>query len=385
VWSTPVSIERRAVALRRRQGRGIVVQVSLGAIDVRRGVIGTLGIVLTTVFIGILGPAGLLAGLCALFLGALEEPDPVRERVVLRARFVAIGALVIGLLSWSGDSTWWATVVATVVTYLGTLAAGWGSRTAAEGHFLVLLTVVTLMVGPTDLSPIELALAFVAGGVIATAVSLAGARWAGGEGDTSEGEGAADGRDTGVIGDATGTEPSDRPTVTGDDARTVGAVARSQIGVFAIIRALAIGVATASGYLLFEDHPVWAMLTVVLVLQMPARQTWSIGLQRTVGTIVGVLVGMVIVNWLDTGTVAIVIAFVLAGFGMMLFKNVSYTMSTIFTTCVLLFSQRILQEDAFSTGWQRIEATLLGTGIALAVVLVTVTRDRRPATAATGS
>jgi uncharacterized membrane protein YccC len=130
---------------------------------------------------------------------------------------------------------------------------------------------------------------------------------------------------------------------------------------------------------------VWAMLTVVLVLQMPARQTWSTGLRRTIGTIVGVLVGMVIVQWLDTGTAAMLIAFLLAGFGMIAFKNVSYTVSTIFTTCVLLFSERILQEDTFSSGWQRIEATLLGTAIALAVLLVTVTRDRTSATTAATS
>jgi hypothetical protein len=375
--------------------------MNLSAIDVKRGLIGTLGILLTIVFIGILGPAGLLAGLCALFLGALDEPAAVRERLVLRTRFVVIGALVIGLLSWSGDNTWWATGVATVVTYLGTLAAGWGSRTAAEGQFIVLLTVVTLMVGPTDLSPIDLALAFVAGGVISTAVALGGARWAGDDADSADdadatddgadrdGPGAAndgaDGHDGGPSSDTASAEPPEQPAVTAVDPHTVVEVARSDVGVFSMIRALAVGVATALGYLLFEDHPVWAMLTVVLVLQMPARQTWTTGLQRTVGTVVGVLVGMVIVNWLDTGTVAIVIAFVLAGFGMMMFKNVSYTVSTIFTTCVLLFSQRILQEDAFSTGWQRIEATLLGTAIALAVVLMTVTRDRRSATAATCS
>jgi len=43
------------------------------ALDVKRGLIGTLGILLTVVFVGILGPAGLLAGLCALFLGALDS------------------------------------------------------------------------------------------------------------------------------------------------------------------------------------------------------------------------------------------------------------------------------------------------------------------------
>jgi hypothetical protein len=85
------------------------------------------------VFVGILGPAGLLAGLCALFLGALDEPDSVDERLVVRARFVTIGAVVIGLLSWSGDSTWWATAIATVVTYVGTLAADSGRGRPSRG------------------------------------------------------------------------------------------------------------------------------------------------------------------------------------------------------------------------------------------------------------
>ena len=338
--------------------------MDLSAIDLKRSLVGTLGILLTVVFVGILGPAGLLAGLCAVFLGALDEPDPIRERLIVRARFVTIGALVVGLLSWSGDNTLWATLVATVITYAGTLAAGWGSRQAAEGQFLVLLAVVTLMVGSTDLAPVELALAFVSGGVIATAVSLVGGRWAGDDTQGADDPAAAE-------------EPPDQSAQRGLDWHSIAEVARSQVGVFAILRSLAVGIATASGYELLADHPVWAMLTVVLVLQTPARQTWSTGLQRTVGTIIGVLVGMVVVSWLDTGTVAIVIAFVVAGFGMMAFKNVSYTVSTAFTTCVLLISQRILQEDAFSTGWQRIEATLLGTAIALAVVLLTVERDRR--------
>jgi len=353
------------------------------AIDLKRGLIGTLGILVTIVFVGILGPAGLLAGLCALFLGALDEPDSVNERLVLRARFVAIGAVVVGLLSWSGDSTWWATVIATVVTYVGTLAAGWGAREAAEGQFLVLLTVVTLMVGPTDLSPLEMALAFVAGGVIATAVSLAGGRWAGDDVSESDDEAAPAGDELVSSDDGPRDDSAARSVDTRVDATAVAEVARSDVGVFALIRSVAVGVATASGYLLFEDYPVGAMLTVVLVLQMPARQTWSTGLQRTLGTIVGVLIAMVIVRWLDTGTVAIVIAFVLAGFGMIAFKDASYTVSTVFTSAVVLFSQRILQEDAFSTGWQRIEATLLGTAIALTVVLVTVARNRTSATTAT--
>jgi hypothetical protein len=124
-------------------------------LDVKRGLIGALGILLTVVFVGILGPARLLAGLCA-----------VRRS----ARFVAIGAVVIGLLSWSGDNTW----SAKLVQYLGTLAAGWGRGRPPRDSSWCCSTVVILMVGPTYQSPLDMALAFVAGGAISTAVSLAG-------------------------------------------------------------------------------------------------------------------------------------------------------------------------------------------------------------------
>ena len=262
-----------------------------------------------------------------------------------------MGAALIMLLSWSGEETWSAVLVATAVTYCGTLAAGWGRKAAAEGQFLVLLTVVVLMVGPTDQSAVELAVAFVVGGLVATAISLVGGHWA-------------------------GTESADVSNATEDDSPSVGDVVRSEIGIFAGVRALAVGAATGVGYQLFDDHPVWTMLTVVLVLQTPARQTLRVGLQRTVGTVVGVLVGMMIVNWLDTGNVAVSVAFVLAGFAMITFKGVSDTLSTVFMTCVLLLSQRILHEDAYAAGWERVGATVLGASIAMFVVALAVTNRR---------
>ena len=51
--------------------------MDLGAIDIKRSIVGTLGIVLAVIFIGLLGPAGLLAGLCAIFLGVLDDPAPL--------------------------------------------------------------------------------------------------------------------------------------------------------------------------------------------------------------------------------------------------------------------------------------------------------------------
>lgn len=340
--------------------------MDLSSINLKRSLVGTLGIVVAIVFIGILGPAGLLAGLCAIFLGVLDEPEPVRERLIARGRFVAIGALAVGLLAWTGDSTGWATLGAAVVTYVGTLAAGWGKRAASEGQFLVLLAVVTLMVGSTELSALELALSFAAGGIIATAVSLLGSHWSGDDAAAQVDEG----------------PPDDTAVATEFDLASIREVAGSNIGVFALARAAAVAVATAAGYELFESHPVWAMLTVVLVLQPPARQTWTVGMQRTAGTIVGVLVGIIVVELLDSSTAALAAAFIAAGFGMMAFTDVDYTASTAFTTCVLLISQRILQEDAFSTGWERIGATVLGTAVALAVVFIVMTLDRRSSRAA---
>ena len=48
--------------------------MDLGAIDIKRAIVGTLGLAVAIVFIGLLGPAGLLAGLCAIFLGVLDDP-----------------------------------------------------------------------------------------------------------------------------------------------------------------------------------------------------------------------------------------------------------------------------------------------------------------------
>ena len=152
------------------------------------------------------------------------------------------------------------------MTYIGTLAAGWGKRPAAEGQFLVLLAIVTLMVGSTDLSAVELALSSAAGGVVATAVSILASRWSGDDGDDAA---------------ATDTSTDPPPVVSTLDLDAIGQVARSTVGRFALFRAAAVAIATAAGYELFESHPVWAMLTVVLVLQPPAHQTWTVGLQHT--------------------------------------------------------------------------------------------------------
>jgi uncharacterized membrane protein YccC len=49
-------------------------------------------------------------------------------------------------------------------------------------------------------------------------------------------------------------------------------------------------------------------------------------------------------------------------------KNVNYALSTTFTTTLMLLAGRLLQGDVFSTGWERLLATLVGVVAAFAVL-----------------
>jgi uncharacterized membrane protein YccC len=89
---------------------------------------------------------------------------------------------------------------------------------------------------------------------------------------------------------------------------------------------------------------------------------------RTVGTVAGVLIGMAAAQLVGDNLAAQLIAFVLAGFLMLASSDVNYALSTTFTTAMLLLSERILHEDVYQTGWERLGATVVGVMIAFLVI-----------------
>ena len=137
---------------------------------------------------------------------------------------------------------------------------------------------------------------------------------------------------------------------------------------FAVVRALAAALAVAIGFEWFPEHAAWTVLTFVLVLRPPKEQTTVVAVGRTLGTVAGVLIGMAAAQLVGDDLAAQLIAFILAGFLMLAFSDVNYAVSTAFTTAMLLLSERILHEDVYQTGWERLGATVAGVVIAFAVI-----------------
>lgn len=299
---------------------------------------GLIGLLFALVFIGAFGPVGMAAGIAVLFVVAGDSDEqigPDRSQVL----FVPIGAIVTLVVGHAADDTLAASVVIAVVTFLTTLLLLLGPRYAVSGGFALLWAVLTLTIGATDESAGEMALAFAAGGGIALLALFVSQRLVPNE---AAGQG-----------DATPAPPT-----------------RWTIELFALVRAVAAGMCVAIGYEFFEDHAAWVVLTFVLVLRPPKEQTEVVAVGRTLGTFGGVVIGVLTAQLVGEATWSLVLAFLVCGFFMVATTNVNYALSTAFTTALLLLSQRILQDDVFSTGWDRILATITGVTIAFGVIAI---------------
>ena len=338
---------------------GEVLELDMDELDLRGALTGVLALAVALALVSVLGPVAMAAGIAALFVVAGDAPE-TRGPDSVQALLVLAGAVITLAVGYSAESAVAATITITVVTLAGTLVAMAGRRPAVAGTYALLWAVVTLGIGSTDESPAAMALAFVAGGVIALV-----ALW------LAERVPDPDGEEGGA---------PDQADASADD--TGGPVPWS-IKTFAVARAVAAGACVALGYWLFPDHATWAALTFVLVLQPPKEQATVVAVGRTLGTTAGVLLGMAVASLVGDQTAVLVVAFMLSGFLMLATKKVNYALSTTFTTALLLLAQRLLQDDVFSTGWTRLAATLLGVVAAFAVLkamqLATSRRSSTPA------
>jgi uncharacterized membrane protein YccC len=319
-----------------------VIELDLEELDWRGAVTGLGGLFVALAFIGLFGPVGMAAGIAALFVVAADADDvagPDRAQVVL----VVAGSAITSIVGHAADSTITAAVVIAAVTLGATLLVLLGPRYATSGAFALMWAVLTLSIGATDESADTMALAFAAGGAIALAALAIADRLA-------PPQPATDAPTRGV--------PSAEPP------------SRWAIEVFAVVRALAAGLCVVIGYESFEDHAAWVVLTFVLVLRPPKEQTAVVAVGRTLGTLGGVVLGIVAAQVVGDETWMLLAAFLVAGFFMVATTNVNYALSTAFTTTLLLLSERILQDDVYSTGWTRLLATLTGVAMAFAVIAI---------------
>jgi uncharacterized membrane protein YccC len=323
-----------------------VFVLDLTKLNLRNAITGTIALGITIVLLGILGTVAMAAGLAAIFVIAGGPSDSKRPDLSSLLLVVG-GALLTFVVSLSAAATIAATIVISLITLGATLLALWGKRYATMGVFGLLWAVLALTLGTTPELAASMAFAFALGGGVALVAMWIASLIPANDMPAQTGE--------------TADEQSDPPVSEGP--------ATNAIFKFAIVRAIAAGACVFIGYELFPEHPAWAALTFVLVVRPPAHQTAVAGVARTIGTLLGVVVA-VLITQIDPGNIAIqVAAFTISGFLMIATNKVNYLISTMFTTTLIVLSQELLQEQVDVAAWNRILATLIGVAVAFLAIL----------------
>lgn len=337
-----------------------LLTLDLDAIDLRKGVMGTVAVGIVVIFVAIFGTVGMTAGLAALFVIMADQPGSTRDRAVAVLLMTVFGALIALVAVWAGTShVWVATLLTFVVTGVATLTSGFGPGAAVRGLLLSIWAIVALSFGGDMESAIELAVAFSVGGVIAAA----------------------------IIWLRTRALPEPSIEVKAKAAtRTLGDLARSPLGWFSLLRASAAALAMALGAVLFPDHAIWAALTVLLVMKPKAGETVAAGVLRTLGTLAGVVAAEVVLAISGGEDAIVIVGFLVAAFGMAAFKKVNYALFVLFLTALLVLSQDLIGESADTVAIDRLLATILGAVIAfIGLGIGRWILARRPASGSSGA
>ena len=118
-----------------------------------------------------------------------------------------------------------------------------------------------------------------------------------------------------------------------------------------------------AGFALFPETPYWVPLTVVVVHQ-PNGVIWGRAVERTSGTIAGVVLGWLVLTATSSEGVLVLVTVVFM-FLQMLFLRVDYALMVTFLTAVVVVGSAIAADDPTALGLARLGATLVGAAIAV--------------------
>lgn len=333
-----------------------IVAIDWEQVRILRAVSGLFAMLIVISVLGSIGDPALAALLATLFTTASSGDGPLADRLPRMMWFAVVGAVLGGLAYWSTDSTLAVALVLGIATYLGTVMAVSGPTAATAGLYLSIWPLFALLLGSKATEPWTVVVGFLVGGAIAIVITAVRLRLSGDD-DVTEEHHPLD-----QLPDGTG------PTV----AHRFAAAATSPIGVLAVVRATAVVLGVVIGGWLFPDYPLWVAITVIVIVKPSADQSLSTAVQRTLGTAAGVALALSIASVLPRGDGAVAIAFLVSGTLMLAFNNANYTLFAAFLTAMLVFGQRLAEEDAFAAGWERLFATAAGAGIAVAVIAIAI-------------
>lgn len=323
------------------QLRGLL-RLDLGAFDVRAGLMASVAILLAIVLLIVFGTAGMTAGLAALFVIAADQPGALRPRTTgVLVMTIAGAAIAFVALSAGTEGLLVAVLLTFIVTAAGTLAAGAGRVAATRGLLLSIWAVVALSLGGEIEVAIQLTAAYVVGGLIAAAI-------------------------IGLRSRALSEPPIEEQVE--EASRAIGELVRSPLGWFSLVRAGAAAVAMVLGVLLFPAHPIWAALTVLIVMRPKAGEAAAIGVLRTIGTLLGILAAEVVALVAGGQDVVLFAGFIAAGFGMAAFAKVNYAVMVAFLTALLVLLSELVSDTGASAAIDRLLATVMGAVIAFVAI-----------------
>lgn len=327
---------------------GSIYKLDWSQVNLRGGVTTVLVIVVVALVLVFFGTLGMAVGLAALFVMIADTPGSLRSRLLAVLTFSLVGALLAFGSAWAGsEKPLLASLLMAVVVYLATMASVRGKPAAVRWLLLSIWVVMVVALSSGIERPIEISLAFLAGGLLA-GIGVAVQGW------RSEVD----------------IEDESPPSL-----RAVLAEVGNPVGRFALVRGLAAGAATYLGVLLFPDFPIWVVASVLIILREERGATFEIGLLRTMGTLLGVIGASGVLLAIGGSKFVVIVAFLLSGFAMIALQKVNYAVFSLFLTAMLVFALHVTGENALEGGIARLLATILGAGIAFGAIVITTDRS----------
>lgn len=320
-----------------------------------------LAVVLAVALTAFVGAGAFAVGIAAVLVALVGRAGSLRARVVHMGVVTLVGG-VFGFLSYaSAETAWQAALVLAAVGYLTGLAYRFGPAAGRAGYLLLIWALIVLIGESRAEEPAVTAVAFLLGGAVAMIVTAVVT---------------AIGRRHGH----TDPLPVDDESVPGAVASkpTVGAVMRSDLGVYCALRAVLVFVAVLIGYRLTTDgiDPYWTPIVVFIVFLPDRHLALFKGTQRVVGTLLGAAVTTVILEFAGIEAL-IVVLMVIAVFGAVVFYSANYLIYAVFLTSAVLMYYWFDSDHQLSSAPLRVLATLIGAGLAFTGVGLMALRSRK--------
>jgi hypothetical protein len=328
-------------------------------LDLRAGLIGLAVLAVFGVAIAVVEPVAIAAAIGALVVLATDPPPVGRSWAIALLPLVIGGALLTSVAVSIGGQAIPAAFLVGVVGVAGALHGGRSRKAGIRGLVATLWIILALTLSTTGIGAIQYGVAFGIGGLVGAAVTLVRARK-----ETAEGTGDDD----------VEAEASAEP-------QALGARIASPLGQFAVLRGIGLAVAVFLGFTYFPGHPAWLAISSLLVMRPPTRNALVVGVQRSLGTAAGVLAAVVLAGAIGENTPALVVLFLASAFLMMAVREVNYALFAMFTTALVVYSQRILGAEAAESGADRLAETVIGVAIAITVLGLAEVLARRRAKA----